>query len=447
MTAVAKSLASKLSHYDHRLIGQRQKLFFFSEFSKGSCFFQPRGAYIYNKLLDFLRNEYIKRNYQEVITPNVFDSRLWQKSGHWEHYKEHMIKFKDDDMSEHDFSLKPMNCPGHCLMFKNLGASETTTVSTGNNDNNTIGDYMLPIRLADFGVLHRNEPSGTLLGLSRVRRFQQDDAHIFCTPEQVESEVRGCLEFAKYVYDEFEFKFDISLSLRPEKYMGDTKLWEHAEESLRQALKSSELTFEEQPNEGAFYGPKIDLIIKDCHERSQQCATIQLDFQLPQRFELSYRDPLTRKPERPVMIHRAILGSLERFIAMLAEHTCGRWPFWLSPLQAQIIPISDKEHDYARNIERQLKEARFMVDCSMEPGLKVNKRIHRAETTRYNFIIIVGQRESEDNTVTVRVTVDKKVHQRTLPFVELVKMFTRFRDERIKHTDRQLLESVVESKV
>lgn len=411
---VGKKVAShlkKLNTTDHRLIGAKQKLFFFHELSQGSCFWEPRGAYIYNKLVDYLRDHYKRRHYEEIITPNIYDCRLWETSGHWDHYANNMIKFK---ISERDFSLKPMNCPGHCVMFKNQGK---------------LTSDKLPIRWADFGVLHRNELSGSLIGLTRVRRFQQDDAHIFCTPDQVEAEVAGCLDFANEVYGDFGFSFDVALSLRPEKYLGEPELWDKAENSLRAALDKAKLNWIEQKNEGAFYGPKIDMIVKDAHERSQQCATIQLDFQLPQRFDLVFKDIKTNETLRPVMIHRAILGSLERFIAMIAENHGGRWPFWLSPLQAIIIPVHEKFNDYARQLTDRLKELNFMVDCEVEFEQTLNAKIREAELTRYNYILVVGNKELENNSVTVRVYHEGKPRQLMMKVDDLIESFRRLRDD------------------
>lgn len=389
MTLV-KHITTKLANLpsnDHRFIGLKQKLFFFNDLSQGSCFFLPRGAHIYNKLIEFLRKEYKSRNYEEVITPNIYNCQLWQTSGHWDHYKSNMIKFSDAHNRE--FSLKPMNCPGHCLMFK---------------QQSILSSDQLPVRWADFGVLHRNELSGSLIGLSRVRRFQQDDAHIFCRPDQVESEVKNCLDFANEVYKKFQFTFDLRLSLRPEKYLGANKEWDNAEEALRGALNNSKLSWTENKNEGAFYGPKIDLIVNDQFNRSQQCATIQLDFQLPERFELVYKDSMDRSELlRPVIIHRAIFGSIERFIAMIAENCNGRWPFWLSPLQAQVIPIHENSNTYAKKVCDKLRSDGFWVDCDLRSSVRLNGKVREASLVPYNLILIVGPNEERRESVTVRI--------------------------------------------
>lgn len=379
---------NSLQAFDHRHIGFKQNLFLFDELSQGSCFFLPRGAHIYNKLIEYLRKEYRKRNYNEVITPNIFDSQIWKNSGHWDHYQENIIKFK---LRDRDYGLKPMNCPSHCLMFKH---------------HRSVTSDQLPFKWADFGALHRNELSGALLGLTRVRRFQQDDAHIFCTPDQVETEVEGCLQFAQDVYGRFDFNFELKLSSRPENYLGDSSLWDKAEESLRMALDKSQSDWEEQKHEGAFYGPKIDLVVKDCRQRSHQCATIQLDFQLPEKFDLLYKDT-TREPKtmrRPVIIHRAILGSIERFMAMIAENCAGRWPFWLSPLQAIVIPVHPSLSGYAKRVRDEFHTAGYWVDCDLS-NETLNAKVREASTMPYNLILIVGEKEMNTNSVTSRIEI------------------------------------------
>lgn len=424
---VAADLLRKLSSIDHRTIGVKQKLFFFDEHSKGSCFFKPRGAHIYNKLVEYLRLELKKRHYEEVLTPNIYSCQLWKQSGHWDHYKDNMIRFH---MSEAEFSLKPMNCPGHCLMYQELGSVRSS---------------QLPIRWADFGVLHRNELSGSLMGLTRVRRFQQDDAHIFCTPQQVSQEVGGCLEFASHIYKEFGFDdFNLLLSLRPEKFLGDPMAWSRAEDSLREALEATQLPWTERKFEGAFYGPKIDLIVKDSHKRSHQCATIQLDFQLPDRFNLTYKDLNDGKTlKRPVMIHRAILGSIERFIAMLAENSQGSWPFWLSPIQVHIIPVSEKFNKYAESVEDRLVEAGLQVDCQTDSGLTLSRKIRNAEMIKYNFILVVGNKEAEEDSVTVRITdANKDLRQVTSGVGQVIELFTEFSEKRIRDANAAFLKTL-----
>ena len=294
---------------DHRKIGVQQDLFFFHELSPGSCFFQPKGAHIYNKLLTFLKEEYWKRGFQEVISPNIYNAKLWMTSGHWDHYSENMFKI---NIEKEAFGLKPMNCPGHCIMF----------------DQTTRSYRDLPLRMADFGVLHRNELSGALTGLTRVRRFQQDDAHIFCMPDQIRSEMAGCMAFLKHVYSVFGFTYQLRLSTRPEKFLGDIAVWDQAEADLSASLDEAGLPWKLNPGDGAFYGPKIDITLQDALKRSHQCATIQLDFQLPLRFNLAFVDEKGEK-QHPVMIHRAILGSVERMIAVLTENFGGEAGAWV----------------------------------------------------------------------------------------------------------------------
>ncbi|CAH1106531.1 unnamed protein product [Psylliodes chrysocephalus] len=374
---------------DHRKIGREQELYFFHEMSPGSCFFQPRGAHIYNTLVNFIKKEYRKRGFEEVISPNMYNVKLWQTSGHWSHYAENMFSF---DVEKDKFALKPMNCPGHCLMF----------------DNRVRSWRELPLRLADFGVLHRNELSGALTGLTRVRRFQQDDAHIFCTPEQITEEINGCLDFVKYVYTAFGFTFDLCLSTRPEKFIGDAALWDSAEKALEDSLNKFSQPWKFNPGDGAFYGPKIDITIKDALRRSHQCATIQLDFQLPIRFNLSYIADSGDK-KKPVMIHRAILGSVERCIAVLTESFAGKWPFWLSPRQVMVIPVGPTYDEYAGEIKQQLFQAGFMSEVDSDPGDTMNKKIRNAQLAQFNFILVVGDKEKSSKTVNVR-TRDNVVH-------------------------------------
>lgn len=293
---------AKVKDRDHRKIGNQQNLFFFHDYSPGSCFFQPKGAHIYNTLQNLIRNEYRKRGYQEVITPNIYKNKLWKQSGHWDYFVKNMFTFGND---QNEFALKPMNCPGHCLLF----AHELRSFRE------------LPLRLADFGVLHRNDTG--LTGLTRVRRFQQDDAHIFCTPDQIQSEIDGTLDFLSHIYGMFGFQFELKLSTRPDEYLGDLSVWQRAESALENSLNKFGRPWELSPKDGAFYGPKIDVTIMDSLKREHQCATIQLDFVLPERFNLEYATDHGTK-ERPVMIHRAIFGSLERFIAILVEHFGGK---------------------------------------------------------------------------------------------------------------------------
>ncbi|XP_019315620.1 threonine--tRNA ligase 2, cytoplasmic [Panthera pardus] len=375
---------------DHRKIGKEQELFFFHDLSPGSCFFLPRGAFIYNTLMNFIREEYHQRNFTEVLSPNMYNSRLWETSGHWQHYSENMFTF---DIEKDTFALKPMNCPGHCLMFAHRPRSWRE----------------MPIRFADFGVLHRNELSGTLSGLTRVRRFQQDDAHIFCTVEQIEEEIKGCLQFLQSVYSTFGFSFELNLSTRPENFLGEVEIWDEAEKQLQNSLVEFGKPWKMNPGDGAFYGPKIDIKIKDAIGRYHQCATIQLDFQLPMRFNLTYVSKDGDDKKNPVIIHRAILGSVERMIAILSENYGGKWPFWLSPRQVMVIPVGPTCENYALQVSNAFFEEGFMADVDLDHSCTLNKKIRNAQLAQYNFILVVGEKEKTNNAVNVR-TRDNKIH-------------------------------------
>lgn len=409
---------------DHRKIGKDQELFFFHDMSPGSCFFLPHGMIIYNTLMAFTRSEYWKRGYQEVQTPNMYNAELWKRSGHWQHYSDDMFTF---EVEKDKWALKPMNCPGHCLMFGHRERSYRE----------------LPIRMADFGVLHRNEASGALTGLTRVRRFQQDDAHIFCMEDQIDTEMTNMFDFLSEVYGRFGFTFKMKLSTRPEGFLGDIETWNKAEKLLEKSLNGfaakGGAKWELNPGDGAFYGPKIDITISDALKRDHQCATIQLDFMLPQRFNLEYvtaenaqvaakketepvqakaasQEPANAaeqtsvegtqtqlssktkdaKPElffkdvtpgcaRPVMIHRAIYGSLERFIAILTEHFAGKWPFWLSPRQILVVPVMPSANDYVLEVQKIFREKGMHVDSDIS-GNTMQKKIRQGQLAQYNFI-------------------------------------------------------------
>ncbi|KAG8001013.1 Threonine--tRNA ligase [Nibea albiflora] len=409
-----------------------QELFFFHDLSPGSCFFMPRGAYIYNTLTEFIRDEYWRRGFQEVASPNIYNSKLWETSGHWQHYSENMFSFPvEDDI----FALKPMNCPGHCLMFSHRPRSWRE----------------LPLRLADFGVLHRNELSGTLTGLTRVRRFQQDDAHIFCTMDQIESEMKGCLDFLRCVYDVFGFSFQLYLSTRPEKYLGDIAVWNQAEKQLENSLNEFGEPWKLNPGDGAFYGPKIDIKIKDAIGRYHQCATIQLDFQLPIRFNLTFVGKDGDDKARPVIIHRAILGSVERMIAILTENYAGKWPLWISPRQVMLVPVNPSCEDYAKRVCKQFTEAGFMADADLDSSCLLNKKIRNAQLAQYNFILgekilllyllclfvlaVVGEKEKMTNCVNVR-TRDNKVHGE-LSVAEVLARLTLLKQSRCRNAEEE----------
>ncbi|KAJ6318538.1 hypothetical protein OIU76_013983 [Salix suchowensis] len=378
-----KQFLEEAKKYDHRLLGVKQELFFCHPMSPGSWFFLPHGTRVYNKLMQFIKNEYRRRGYEEVKSPNIFNMKLWETSGHAANYKENMFLL---EIENQEFGLKPMNCPGHCLMFQHRVRSYRE----------------LPLRLADFGALHRNEASGALTGLTRVRRFQQDDAHIFCRKSQIKDEVRGVLEFIDYAYGKFGFTYELKLSTRPEKYLGVLETWEEAEKALTEALDEFGKPWKIDEGDGAFYGPKIDISVSDALKRKFQCATLQLDFQLPDRFKLEYSAEDEAKSETPVMIHRAILGSVERMFAILLEHYKGKWPFWISPRQAIVCPVSEKSQSYALQVRDQIHEAGYYVDVDTTDR-KIQKKVREAQLAQYNYILVVGEEESKTGQVSVRV--------------------------------------------
>ncbi|CAJ2647602.1 unnamed protein product [Trifolium pratense] len=390
--------------YDHRIVGVKQELIYHHEWSPGSWFFLPHGARIYNKLMNFIRDQYRDRGYQEVISPNVFNIELWNTSGHAEKYKDDMFVLEID---KQEFGLKPMNCPGHCLMFKHRVRSYRE----------------LPLRFADFGVLHRNEASGALSGLTRVRRFQQDDAHIFCMESQVKDEVRNALNFIDYVYQIFGFTYELKLSTKPENALGDDATWERAENALKEALDEFGKPWQLNEGDGAFYGPKIDISVSDALSRKFQCATLQLDFQLPDRFKLEFSAEDEAKIERPVMIHRAILGSVERMFAILLEHYKGKWPFWLSPRQAILCPVSEKSQAYALQVRDQIHQAGYYVDADTTDR-KIQKKVREAQLAQYNYILVVGEEEANTGQVSVRVR-DKADHS----VMNIENLLKHFKDE------------------
>ncbi|XP_077431249.1 threonine--tRNA ligase 1, cytoplasmic isoform X2 [Vanacampus margaritifer] len=395
---------------DHRRIGTAQELFFFNDVSPGSCFFLPKGAHVYNTLTDFIRSEYRRRGFAEVITPTLYSTALWERSGHWEHYSDNMFTVTSE--GSRTYALKPMNCPAHCLMFEQRVRSWRE----------------LPLRWADFGALHRNELSGALGGLTRVRRFCQDDAHIFCTPEQLEDEIVACLDFVRSVYQVFGFSFHCLLSTRPAPCLGEPEQWDHAEQQLERSLQQFGECWELNPGDGAFYGPKIDIQIKDAIGRQHQCATIQLDFQLPIRFDLQYVGRDGRSHHRPVMIHRAVLGSLERMIAILAENFGGKWPLWLSPAQVMVIPVSSSCESAAKQLVQQFREAGFMADLNEDAGATISKKIRSAQLSQYNYTFVVGDRERESGTVSVRSRGGQQLGTR--PVQDVLMSLSQLRDSR-----------------
>ncbi|KRX17141.1 Threonine--tRNA ligase, cytoplasmic, partial [Trichinella nelsoni] len=355
---------------DHRKLGRQQELFIFHELSPGSAFFFPRGAYIYNTLVEFLRKQYRKRGFREVITPNIYNSRLWETSGHWQHYAKNMFK---------------------------------------------------------------NELSGALSGLTRVRRFQQDDAHIFCRQDQIASEIEGCLDFLRFVYETLGFSMKLYLSTRPDDFMGDVKTWDEAEAQLQCALEKFKLPWTLNAGDGAFYGPKIDIIVLDAMQRQHQCATIQLDFQLPVRFDLHYVDENHVK-QRPVIIHRAVLGSIERMIAVLTENFAGKWPFWLSPRQAMVIPVHPEFDDYALQVQQKIFDAGFECDVDVDASDTMKKKIRNAQLGKWNFILVVGAKEKENSSVNIRTRDNAVLGEYSLE--KLIEKFNFLKENYILKTSR-----------
>ena len=370
---------------DHRKLGKELDLFSFHPLATASPFFHPRGAVIYLALQEFMRELYRKYDYDEVITPQLFGTDLWKQSGHWDHYRDDLFLVTEGDEEERWKGLKPMNCPGHALIY--------ATQMRSYRD--------LPIRYADFGRLHRNEKAGVVSGLTRVRSFAQDDAHLFVTPEQIEGEMESLFAMVQEVYDTFGFEdIEVKLSTRPDKYIGDPELWDKAEKILADTLTAAGTKFEVDPGEGAFYGPKIDYFFRDSLRRKWQLTTIQLDFSLPKRFGLKYIDRNSEE-QQPVMIHRAILGSLERFMGVYLEHTGGDLPLWLAPAQVTILPISEKFIDYAEGVFKRLKSAGLRVQLD-DRDEKVGAKIRHAELMKTPVMLIVGEREQKANTVSLR---------------------------------------------
>lgn len=366
---------------DHREIGNRLNLFHFHPHSPGSCFFTARGTKVYNALLNLMKDTYWEYDFEEVMTPNIYDLDLWKTSGHATHFLKHMFVL---DVDNRPFGLKPMNCPGHCLLFDSAVRSYRD----------------LPIRLADFGTLHRNEYSGALSGLLRTRRFRQDDAHIFCRHDQLGEELKRCLVMVKEVYSVLGLSFRACLSTRPDKAMGDAAMWTQAEEALATSMTENGIDFTVQRGEGAFYGPKCDFVVLDGRGKEFQCATMQLDFQLPINFGLKFVD--VEGTARPVIIHRAILGSFERMVAILTEHYGGRFPLWMSPYQVAIIPITTEQLSAANRLKALLKGCGVHGEV-VDPICTLNKRIRDAQASCFNYIAVMGKREVLSDTVSVRL--------------------------------------------
>ncbi|MGG3520433.1 threonine--tRNA ligase [Bacillus pseudomycoides] len=367
---------------NHRKLGNELELFMFSEEAPGMPFYLPKGQIIRNELESFLREIQQNYDYQEVRTPIMMNQGLWEESGHWDHYKDNMYFSEVDNKS---FALKPMNCPGHMLIFKNKLHSYRD----------------LPIRMCEFGQVHRHEFSGALNGLLRVRTFCQDDAHLFVTPEQIESEIKSVLKQIDYVYRTFGFEYEVELSTRPEDSMGDDELWNQAESSLENVLKSLNYNYRVNEGDGAFYGPKIDFHIKDALQRSHQCGTVQLDFQMPEKFDLNYIDERNEK-RRPVVIHRAVLGSFDRFLGILIEHFGGAFPTWLAPVQIKVIPVSNQVHEqYTKEIEEKLKSVGLRAERDARSE-KLGYKIREAQLQKIPYILVIGDKEMENGSVNVR---------------------------------------------
>jgi threonyl-tRNA synthetase len=372
----------EIQMYDHRRLGKQLDLFSFHEEGVGFPFFHPKGKRIVNTLIAYMRKIHDEYNYQEISTPTVLSAELWKQSGHYAYYKDNMYFTQVDDQS---YAIKPMNCPGSILVYKNRPHSYRE----------------LPFKLAEFGHDHRHELSGVLHGLMRVRAFTMDDTHIYCTVEQIEQEVRTLIEIITKVLKRFDFAhINFAISTRPEKSMGDPEVWEKATSALRNALDHAGIPYKIKEGEGAFYGPKIEVVIQDSMKREWQCSTVQIDFQMPENFDLSYVTSAGTLA-RPVMIHQAIYGSLERFFAILLEHYKGHLPFWLAPIQARVLPITEKQEEYAKLVTQAFKKAgiRVELDQSSDP---LAGKIKAAQTEKIPWMIVVGGREAEQNAVTIR---------------------------------------------
>ena len=366
---------------DHKKLGKELELFMIAPEGPGFPFFLPKGMIIRNVLEDYWREIHRKNGYQEVKTPMILNEELWHRSGHWDHYKENMYTTKIDDV---DFGIKPMNCPGGMIVYKSKMHSYRD----------------LPIRMGELGLVHRHEKSGELNGLFRVRCFTQDDAHIFCLPSQIEEEIAGVIKLVNEVYSLFGFDYTIELSTRPDDSMGSDEQWEMAENALKKVLADLNLPYELNEGDGAFYGPKIDFHIRDCLGRSWQCGTIQLDFQMPERFDLTYIGEDGEK-HRPVMLHRVIFGSIERFIGNLIEQYAGAFPVWISPVQVKILPITDNEHEYAGKLRQKFEEVGIRVEVDSR-NEKTGYKIREAQLEKVPYMLVVGPKEVEANSVSVR---------------------------------------------
>uniref|UniRef100_A0A2K6FBW9 threonine--tRNA ligase n=1 Tax=Propithecus coquereli TaxID=379532 RepID=A0A2K6FBW9_PROCO len=383
-----------------------------------------------DQLRQLFKAEYARRGFSEVKTPTLFSTKLWEQSGHWEHYREDMFALQPpgsdrpaSSQSDHParlptdtLALKPMNCPAHCLMFAHRPRSWRE----------------LPLRLADFGALHRAEASGGLGGLTRLRCFQQDDAHIFCAPDQLEAEIRSCLDFLRSVYAVLGFSFHLALSTRPSGFLGDPCLWDQAEQVLQRALEEFGEPWDLNSGHGAFYGPKIDVHLHDALGRPHQCGTIQLDFQLPLRFDLQFKGQAGAL-ERPVLIHRAVLGSVERLLGVLAESCGGKWPLWLSPFQVVVIPVRTEQEEYAREAQQSLQAAGLASDLDADSGLTLSRKVRRAQLAHYNFQFVVGQKEQSKRTVNIRTRDNRQLGEWNL--TEAVQRLVELQNTRVPNAE------------
>ncbi len=393
---------------DHRLIGKQLDLFSFHEEGPGFAFLHPKGMVLWNAVIDYWRSVHSSYGYSEIKTPIMLNEKLWHKSGHWDNYKENMYFTTVDDIT---YAVKPMNCPGGLLIYKS----------------NKHSYREFPMRIAELGLVHRYESSGQMHGLVRVRQFTQDDAHIFCMPEQVEDEIIGVIDLVMELYKTFGFEdYHIELSTQPEKHIGSQEIWDLATGALKGALEKKGLEYQVNEGDGAFYGPKIDFHIEDCLKRSWQLGTIQLDFSMPQRFELVYTDR-DNTEKTPVMIHRAILGSLERFLGILLEHYGGLMPLWLAPVQARILPISDKTMDYAEKLLERFRSAgiRCELDSSSE---KIGAKVAKAHADKIPYMLVIGPKEAESDMVSLRRAGTKKTED--LAVEKLIEIMTRKISER-----------------
>ena len=372
---------SEAKKRDHRKLGKELGLFTFHHWAPGAPFWHAKGATLYRILSDYMRNELSGSGYQEVRTPLVYNKQLWETSGHWDHYRQNMFQVESEG---EPFALKSMNCPAHMLLFASEGRSYRD----------------LPLRFHDQGALHRQEASGVLSGLTRVRQFSQDDAHCFITEDQIGEEVERLLTLVKKIYADFNLEYSVELSTRPDEYIGEIETWNHAESQLKSAMNGAQVTYSVSEGDGSFYGPKIDIHVTDAIGRQWQCATIQLDYQMPQRFGLTYTGA-DNAEHTPVVVHRAIFGSFERFIALLIEHYGGAFPLWLAPTQIQILTIADRHIDHARTVQHRLSENEFRVELDARQE-KIGLKIREAQLQKVPYMLVIGDREVENGTVALR---------------------------------------------